>query len=45
MEFLIDTGTTYLVLNKALIAITDDYVMVKGTTGQSERTYFCRPLK
>lgn len=45
MEFLIDTGATYLVFNKALIPITDDYVMVKGATGHSERAYFCRPLK
>ena len=32
-------------LNKALIPVTDDYVMVKGVTGQSEKAYFCRPLK
>ena len=45
MKFLIDTGATFSVLNKALIPVTNDYVMVKGATGQSERAYFCKPLK
>lgn len=45
MEILIDTRATYLVLNKALIPVTDDYIMIKGATGQPERAYFCRPLK
>ena len=25
--------------------MTDDYVIIKGATGQSERAYFCKPLK
>lgn len=33
IEFLINTGATYSVLNKALMPITDDYVMVQGATG------------
>lgn len=45
IEFLIDTGATYSVLNEALIPITDNYVMVQGATGRSERAYFCKPLK
>ncbi|RMC09768.1 hypothetical protein DUI87_13555 [Hirundo rustica rustica] len=45
VKFLIDTGATFSVLNKALIPVTNDYVMVKGATGQPERAYFCKPLK
>ena len=45
MEFLIDTGATYSVLNQALMPLGDDYVVVQGATGQSEKAYFCEPLK
>ncbi|KAF4805363.1 hypothetical protein TURU_001204 [Turdus rufiventris] len=30
MEFLVDTGATYLVLNKTLMPITDNYIMLRG---------------
>ena len=45
MEFLIDTGATYSVLNQALMPLGNDYVSVKGATGQTEKAYFCKPLK
>lgn len=32
-------GETYSVLNKALISITDNYVLVRGATGRSEKAY------
>lgn len=40
-----DTGATYSVLNQNLIPVTKDYIVVKGATGQSEKAYFCKPLK
>jgi len=45
VEFLADTGTTYSVLNQALMPLESDYIMVKGATVQSEKAYFCKPLK
>uniref|UniRef100_A0A8C3E7W5 ribonuclease H n=1 Tax=Corvus moneduloides TaxID=1196302 RepID=A0A8C3E7W5_CORMO len=45
IEFLVDTGATYSVLNKALMSVGDDYIVVHGATGQSEKAYFCKPLK
>lgn len=45
VEFLVDTGATYSVLNKALVPVENDYVVVQGATGQSERAYFCKPLR
>ncbi|XP_055646988.1 uncharacterized protein LOC129782739, partial [Falco peregrinus] len=45
VEFLIDTGATYSVLNQALMPLGNDYVSVKGATGQTEKAYFCKPLK
>lgn len=33
MEFIVDTGAAYSVLNKALIRVINYYVIVKGTTG------------
>lgn len=45
VEFLVDTGTMYSVLNKALMPLGNGYIMVKGATGQSEKAYFCGPLK
>ncbi|GAB0208137.1 hypothetical protein GRJ2_003279400 [Grus japonensis] len=45
VEFLVDTGATYSVLNQALRPLGNDYIMVKGATGQSEKVYFCEPLR
>jgi len=45
VEFLAHTGATYSVLNQALMPLGSDYIMVKGATGQSEKAYFCKPLK
>jgi len=45
MEFLVDTEATFLVLNQALTPADDDFVTVRGATGQSEKTYFLKPLK
>ncbi len=45
VEFLVDTGATYSVLNQALMPLEKDYITVKGATGQTEEAYFCRPLK
>jgi len=45
ITFLVDMGATYLVLNQALMPLGCDYSMVKGATGQSEKAYFCKPLK
>lgn len=30
VEFLVDTGAMYLVLSKALMPVTNDYIMVRG---------------
>lgn len=40
VEFLVDTMATYSVLNQALMPLENDYIMVKGVTGQSEKAYF-----
>lgn len=45
VEFLVDTEATYSVLNKALIPISRGYFVVTGSTGQSGKAYFCKPLK
>lgn len=45
MEFLVDTGATYSVLNQALVPVENECIFVKGATGQSKKTYFCEPLK
>ena len=45
VEFLVDMGAPYSVLNQALMPLGSDYIMVKGATGQSEKAYFCKPLK
>lgn len=45
MKFLVDTGATYSVLNKALVPVGNDYAVLQGATGQSEKAYFCKPLK
>ena len=45
MEFLVDTRATFSVLNEALTPLDDDFITVKGDTGQSEKAYFLKPLK
>jgi len=45
VEFLIDTGATYSVLNQKLIPEDEDFVTVIGATGQHEKAFFLRPLK
>lgn len=40
-----DTGAAYSVLNKFLMPLSEKFVMVKGATGQPEKTYFFKPLK
>ena len=42
MEFLVDTGATLSVLNQALTPVDNDFVTVRGATGQSEKAYFLR---
>ena len=42
---MIDTGATYSVLNMDLMPLGEDYVTAVGATGQSEKAYFCKPLK
>lgn len=45
IKFLIDTGAMCSILNTALTQVGEDYIMVKGATGQAEKAYFCGPLK
>lgn len=45
MDFLIDTGASYSVLNQELIPKDKDFVTVVGATGQPEKAYFLKPLK
>jgi len=45
VEFLVNTGAMFSVLNQALTPADDDFVTVRGGTGQSEKTYFLKPLK
>jgi len=45
VEFLVDMGATYSLLNQALMPLGSDYIVVKGATGHSEKAYFCKPLK
>ncbi|GAB0208873.1 protein NYNRIN-like [Grus japonensis] len=45
MEFLIDTGTTYSVLNQKLIPEDEKSVRVIGATGRTEEATFLKPLK
>ena len=44
MEFLIDTGASYSVLNQKLIPKDKDFVTVIGATGQQEKAFFLKPL-
>lgn len=45
VKFLVDMGATYLVLKQALMPLGNYYIVVKGATGQSEKEYFCEPLR
>ena len=45
MEFLVDTGATLSVLYQALPPVDNDFVTVRGATGQSEKAYFLKPLE
>lgn len=45
IEFLLDTGATYSVLNQKLIPEDEDFVTVIGATGGSEKAFFLRPLQ
>ncbi|KAJ7428361.1 endogenous retrovirus group K member 25 Pol protein-like protein [Pitangus sulphuratus] len=45
LDFLIDTGATFSVLNQELIPKSDKYVQVVGATGQPEKAFFLEPLK
>ena len=45
VEFLVDTGASFSVLNPELIAISKDFVNAIGATGQQERAFFLKPLK
>lgn len=42
---MVDTRATYSILNQALMALENYYITVKGATGQSEKAYFCEPLR
>lgn len=45
VELIVETGATFSVLNKMLVPVGNEYVRVRGATGQSEIAYFCKSLK
>ena len=45
MDFLVDTGASYSVLNQRLIPEDEEFVTVVGATGQQKKAYFLKPLK
>jgi len=45
VEFSVDTRATLSGLNQALTPVDDDFVTVRGATGQSEKAYFLKPLE
>lgn len=45
VEFLVDRGASYSVLNQKLIPVDRDFVNVVGATGQSEKAYFLQPIE
>lgn len=45
MEFLVDSGATYLMLNTSLTTVSDEFVAVRGATGLSEKAYFLKSLQ
>ncbi|KAK4810534.1 hypothetical protein QYF61_004497 [Mycteria americana] len=44
VEFLVDTGASFSVLNQELIPVSKDFVTVVGATGQQEKVFFLKPL-
>lgn len=44
MDFLIDTGASYSVLNQKLMPEDKEFITVIGATGQPEKAYFLKPL-
>jgi len=42
---LVDTGVSFSVLNQPLMPSDKDSITIVGTTGQSEKAYFLKPLK
>jgi len=44
VKFLVDTGSSFSVLNQELIPLRNDFVTVVGATGQQEKAFFLRPL-
>ncbi|KAK4821230.1 hypothetical protein QYF61_015798 [Mycteria americana] len=44
VEFLVDTGASFSVLNQELIPVSKDLVTVVGATGQQEKVFFLKPL-
>ncbi|XP_058713322.1 uncharacterized protein LOC131588469 [Poecile atricapillus] len=45
LDFLIDTGATFSVLNQEFVPKSDEFVQVVGATGQPEKAYFLKPIK
>lgn len=45
VEFLVDTGATYSVLNQKLMPEDKDFVTVVGATGRHEKAFFLKPLE
>ena len=45
MEFLVDTGAIYSVLNEDLTPTSKEFVTIKGATAQPKRAYFLKPLE
>lgn len=45
VEFLVDAGATYLVLNTSLTPVSDEFVTIREATGQSEKAYILKPLQ
>ncbi|XP_077644845.1 uncharacterized protein LOC144247578 [Lonchura striata] len=44
IDFLVDTGASYSVLNQQLMPKDKDFITVIGATGQREKAYFLKPL-
>lgn len=44
VDFLVDTGASYSVLNQELLPKGQDFITVVGATGQPEKAYFLKPL-
>lgn len=42
---MVNAGAMYSALNKALVPLRNDDMMIRGVTGQTEKVYFCKPLE